>query len=87
MGERVLRVFTHPACASCPAAVRLAWELCAARPHIALRTVGLEDPRGLEEARAAAVTTIPTLVLSDGDVEVARWIGAPSRAALEEALA
>ena len=89
MAERVVRVFTHPACSGCPATVRAVWDLCALHPEVALRTVSLDSKEGLEEAHAATVRTIPTVILSDGGIEVARWVGAPARAALaalEEAL-
>ena len=86
MGERLVRVFTHPACPGCPAAVRAVWEACAARPGVALRAVSLDVEQGLAEAHAAGVRTIPTVIVSDGGVEIARWIGAPERARMEEAL-
>ncbi len=82
MAERELRVFTHPACSGCGAAVRLVWELAGARPDLALRTVSLDSKEGLDEAHASLVRTIPTVILSDGGVERARWVGTPARAAL-----
>lgn len=87
MADLVLRVFTHPACGGCGAAVQAAWQLHGMHPDLALRTVGLEDKPGLDEAHAEHVTTIPTMILSRGDCELARWVGAITPAALATAFA
>ncbi len=86
MAERLLRVFTHPACSGCGPAVRLVWELAGTRKDLALRTVSLDNKEGLDEAHAAEVRTIPTVILTDGGVELARWVGMPARSALAEKL-
>ena len=80
MGEGeplVLRVFTHPACPGCGAAVREAWGLGRSHPQIEVRTVSLERKEGLAEARGEKVTTLPTLILARGGEELERWVGAP----------
>ncbi len=81
-----IRVFTHPACGGCPEAVKLAWEVAGSRPGLDLRTVSLVGEEGLAEARAAGVTTIPTLVLVAGGREVGRWTGTPEREELAAAV-
>ena len=80
-----LRVFTHPACGGCGAAVKAAWQLHQAHPALLLRTVSLDSKAGLDEAHAEGITTIPTTILSRGSREVARWVGAISPGALETA--
>jgi hypothetical protein len=82
----LLRVFTHPACGGCGAAVRLAFELRERHPGVALRTVRLETPEGLAEAHAERITTIPTIIVSGGGAERARLVGAPARDVLAAAL-
>jgi len=73
-----LRVFTHPACTGCGAAVKWAWQLQEEYPaHFRLRTVKLESKQGLDEAHAEKVKTIPTLILSEGEKELDRIIGVP----------
>ncbi len=80
-----VRVFTHPACGGCGAAVKAAWQLHEQHPDVTLRTVSLENKEGLDEAHAEHITTIPTTILSRGAQELARWVGAITAAALETA--
>ena len=87
MGQLLLRVFTHPACAGCTAAVQQAWRVAEGQPELALRTVSLERKEGLAEARGERVTTIPTAILSSGGRELRRWVGAPEAGAFAAALA
>ncbi len=82
----VVRVFTHPACSGCGAAVHTAWALGRRHPHVKLRTVSLDNKAGLDEAHAEHIKTIPTVIVSDGGAEVARFVGAPTESALEAAL-
>ena len=82
-----LRVFTHPACPGCATAVKEAWNFGQGHPGVVVRTVSLEQEKGLAEARAESVRTIPTVILASGDGESRRWSGTPGSAALEEALA
>lgn len=84
--ELELRVFTHPACAGCGAAVRQAWEVAEKHPSLALRTVSLDGKEGLAEARGERVTTIPTAILSRGGEELRRWVGSPEAGAFAAAL-
>ncbi len=85
-GRALLRVFTHPACAGCGEAVRRAAAVVAGHGDVELRTVRLEEPEGLAEARGERVLTIPTTILErDGQV-LGRWIGALDLDAVERAL-
>ena len=87
MGSALLvRVFTHPACSGCGPAVQAAWKLREAHPEVELRTVSLERKEGLDEAHAEGVKTIPTTILSRGEAELRRFVGAASNASLESAL-
>lgn len=82
----LLRVFTHPACAGCPSAVRSAWEAAERHPEVEMRTVRLENAEGLAEAHAEKVRTIPTIILGTASGELERWIGTPEPAAIDAAL-
>ncbi len=81
--QLTVQVFTHPACAGCPGAVKRAWKLSQAHPEIDLKTVSLANKEGLARARALKVTTIPTLILSSGTEELKRWTGTPAAGELE----
>lgn len=82
-----LNIFTHPACPRCGGAVKAAWELKEKQPGLFdLRTVSLTDKAGLDEAHAAKVTTIPTIILSGGDKEIDRIVGLPAPGHLEETI-
>jgi hypothetical protein len=86
-GGLLLRVFTHPACSGCTAAVKQAWDLSQTRPEIELRTVSLVNEEGLQEARTERVTTIPTLILSGSEKEeIRRWVGTPAAGDLESGI-
>ena len=83
----MLHIYTHPACAGCGPAVRLAWELGERTPgRFELRTVSLEGKEGLAEAHRRQVKTIPTLVWSAGSQELSRLVGLPTAEALEQSL-
>lgn len=86
VSRRLLRVFTHPACGGCTAAVRQAWELTEANHDVELRTVSLATKEGLAEAHAEKVTTIPTIILSTAGRELTRWEGTPTNGELETGL-
>ena len=82
-----LRLYTHPSCPRCVIAVKAAWELEQARPsQFALHTVSLTDKAGLDEAHAAQIKTIPTLILARDGEELERIVGAPTHGQLELAL-
>jgi hypothetical protein len=90
MAERprlLLRVFTHPACSGCSAAVRQAWLAAAEHPEVEMRTVRLENKEGLEEAHAEGIKTIPTMILGAGGQELERWVGTPEPGVVAAALA
>lgn len=83
----VVRVYTHPACPRCGAAVRALWALHDRAPQrFAYETVTLTDKAGLDAAHAAQIRTIPTLTFSVDGHEVQRIVGAPEPAALERTL-
>jgi len=82
----VLRVFTHPACSGCTRAVQKAWELTEAHPEVALKTVSLTSKEGLDAAQEEGVKTIPTLILSDGERELQRWVGMPEEGSVDAAV-
>jgi hypothetical protein len=65
--------------------VKHAWQLEQAG-GFHLETVSLADKAGLDEAFARAIKTIPTVVLLDGDREVARIVGTPEPGELEKRL-
>jgi thioredoxin-like negative regulator of GroEL len=82
-----LRVFTHPACAGCGAAVTMAWELAEGRPGaVTLRTISLEREAGLREAQDADIRTIPTIVIAVDGREQARIVGTPKAHELRQAV-
>ncbi len=81
---KLLRVFTHPACASCGPALRMVWEFVEAHSEsFTLRTVKLENKEGLQEAYKENIKTIPTIILTDGDDELERFVGTPTREQLQ----
>ncbi len=82
MGELLMRVFTHPACSGCSAAVRRAWELNQAQPEIELRTVSSVEKAGLAEAQREGIKTIPTIIFSSPAGEQRRFVGTPQAGAL-----
>ncbi len=84
--DRLVRVFTHPACQGCGEAVKMSWELSQAASGVQLRTVALETKAGLAEAQREGIKTIPTIIVSDGDSELHRFVGTPSRSELELAV-
>ncbi len=84
--ELLLRVFTHPACAGCGPVVKMCWELAEARDEIELKTVKLETKAGLAEAHRERIKTIPSVILSRGEEELARLVGTPTRESLEQAI-
>ncbi|RMH66255.1 MAG: hypothetical protein D6677_00685 [Calditrichaeota bacterium] len=81
---KLIRVFTHPACASCGPALRMVWEVVEKHPEsFQLKTVKLENKEGLQEAYKESIKTIPTIILSDGDKELERFVGTPTREQLK----
>ncbi len=86
-GGLVLRVFTHPACSGCTAAVQAAWRTTDRHGAVSLETVSLVEASGLAAARAGRVTTIPTMILLDRGTELDRWVGTPSGETLDRAVA
>jgi len=82
----VVRVFTHPACGGCGAAVKQAWEVARGSAAVEVRTVSLENKEGLAEARREGVRTIPTVILATVDEELERWVGTPPPGALAVAV-
>ncbi len=82
-----VRIFTHPACEGCGPVVKSAWELQQkGDPEFRLETVTLAEKDGLSEAFARGIKTIPTIVLLEGEREVARIVGAPQPGELRKLL-
>ncbi|MEE8434899.1 MAG: hypothetical protein V3S64_08950 [bacterium] len=81
-----LTIFTHPACPRCGIAVKAAWELKEMQPErFRLETIPLTEKAGLDQAFRENIKTIPTLLISDGDKELHRIVGAPGPGQLESA--
>lgn len=81
-----LNIFTHPACSRCGIAVKTAWELNEKQPErFHLKTIALTEKAGLDRAFREKIKTIPTLLISDGDKELHRMVGAPTPGELESA--
>ena len=82
----LLRVFTHPACSGCGAAVKMAWEATKDAEGIEMRTVALETKQGLAEAHREHIRTIPSMIITDGEQELRRFVGTPAPEELLDAL-
>jgi len=67
-----VRVFTHPVCATCPMAIRIASRLADENSDVELRIVSLGSARGREEAKEAEVLSVPTVF-----VGAVRFTGVP----------
>ncbi len=84
----LIRVFTHPACSGCGNAVRIAWDFFQDNnQEFEIRTVKLENKKGLEEAHAEKIKTIPTIILTNGDTELERIVGSPKKDQIKKFLA
>lgn len=75
-----LKVFTLPACSSCPAAKQIALEV-AQKLGLTYREVDMNTKEGLEEGRAYQIMSIPSIALDDEVIVVGRLI---SKEKLEE---
>ncbi len=64
----------------------MGWRLAERVPDLALKTVKLENRKGLDEARQCGIKTIPTIIISRGKTEFKRFIGLPVEDELQEAL-
>lgn len=85
MSEQVVvRVFTHPVCATCPNAIRIASEVAESRSDVALRIVSLATEKGRAEAQAEQVLSVPTVLV--GEEQVTRFVGVPDRRELNVAI-
>ncbi len=84
--ELLLRIFTHPACAGCGPVVKMCWELAEAADEVELKTVKLETKAGLADAHRERIKTIPSVIVSRGEEELARLVGTPTIESLEQAI-
>jgi glutaredoxin len=75
-----LKVFTIPACSSCPAAKQVAFEV-AQKYGLAYREVNMNTKEGLEEGLAHQIMSTPSIVLNDEVIVRGRLI---SKERLEE---
>jgi predicted thioredoxin/glutaredoxin len=76
-----VRLFTHPTCATCPTAIKMVERLVEQDPQVRMQFVSLATPAGRELARAAAVLSVPTIL-----VEETRFVGVPRWDDLVEAV-
>ncbi len=76
-----IRVFTHPTCATCPQAIRLAQELAEERSDVSLRVISLGSAKGREIAKAEQILTVPTVFVGER-----RFTGVPRRDELVAAI-
>ena len=76
-----IRVFTHPVCKTCPAAIGLAEAAAAAYPDVAVLVISLGSPQGRAAAKAEGILSVPTIIV--GDI---RFVGVPERDALVKAI-
>ncbi|MCP4287903.1 MAG: thioredoxin [Gammaproteobacteria bacterium] len=67
-----VRVFTHPTCATCPNAIRLAQKLAEENPNVELRIVSLGSASGREIAKTEQILSVPTVLVGD-----TRFVGVP----------
>lgn len=74
-GPVPVRVFTHPTCTSCPAAIRMVQRLAGEVPKVAVRVVSLASEAGREEAQRCGILSVPTVVIGQARrlVGVPRW--------------
>ncbi|MFQ5856401.1 MAG: hypothetical protein ACE5LU_12235 [Anaerolineae bacterium] len=69
-----IRVFTHPVCAGCSTAIRMAQKLSDQRDDVEMRVVSLASARGREQAKVEGVLSVPTVFVgSTRFVGVPRW--------------
>ena len=76
-----VRLFTHPTCATCPNAIRMVQRLAEQDPQVEMRFVSLATAGGREQARAANVLSVPTILVRE-----TRFVGVPRWEDLLEAV-
>ncbi|MFN3284916.1 MAG: hypothetical protein ACK45F_01380 [bacterium] len=75
-GRKVLvKVFTHPTCTSCKAAIQMVERLARDDPEVSATVVSLASAAGREEARREDILSVPTILVGRGRrlVGVPRW--------------
>lgn len=70
-----VRVFTHPTCTSCKAAIQMVERLARDYPEVSATVVSLASAAGREEARREDILSVPTILVGRGRrlVGVPRW--------------
>ncbi len=76
-----VRLFTHPTCATCPAAIQMVQRLTEQDPQVQMRLVSLATANGREIAKASNVLSLPTILVND-----IRFVGVPRWEDLLEAV-
>ncbi|NOZ82680.1 MAG: thioredoxin family protein [Euryarchaeota archaeon] len=83
--ETRVKVFVKDSCPRCPAAKKLAAELEAKGVRVELYDV--ESLEGMAEASMYSVLATPSIIVTEGDTEVASWRGVvPSEREIAETL-
>lgn len=75
-GKKVpVKVFTHPTCISCKAAIQMVERLAREHPEVCVTVVSLASASGREEARREEILSVPTILVGHGRrlVGVPRW--------------
>lgn len=76
-----VRVFTHPTCATCPNAIRLAQKLAEENSAVDLRIISLGSASGRVIAKSEQVLSVPTVLVGS-----TRFVGVPEWGQLVEAV-
>jgi len=76
-----LKIFTQPVCPACPPAKELGEKL---KDKIQVKYFDVSQADGLAEAQLHQVMSTPTLVLTEDNKEIKKWIGVPELAEVEK---
>ncbi len=77
-----IRLFTHPTCATCPAAIQMVQRLTEQDSQVQMRLISLATANGREIAKASNVLSVPTIFVNQ-----TRFVGVPHWDDLLEAVA
>jgi alkyl hydroperoxide reductase subunit AhpF len=76
-----IRVFTHPTCTTCPAAIQMVQRVVERDPQLRMTLISLATEKGREIARSLNVLSLPTIL-----VHQTRFVGVPKWEELLEAI-
>lgn len=84
-----VKVFTHPTCTSCKAAIQMAERLAREYPEVSVIVVSLASAAGREEARREDILSVPTVLVGQSRrlVGVPRWEDLVAAAEAEQSTA